>query len=63
MTLIRFYTSGVPYHKIDTTPAEDVFGPYLTKFAAYQKFGARIVTKLFYFPSNSLKTIILIPNP
>gem|GEM_PF-3266630 len=61
MTLIRFYISGVPYHKIDTTPAEDVLGPYLTKFAAYQKFGARVATKLFYFPSNSLKNHHLNP--
>jgi hypothetical protein len=32
--------SSVFYHKIDTTPAEGVFGPYLTKFAAYQKLSA-----------------------
>ena len=38
-----FYNlSCMPYHKIDTTPAEGVFGPDLTKFAARQKLGAGV---------------------
>lgn len=38
-----FYNlSCMSYHKIDTTPAECVFGPDLTKFAARQKLGAGV---------------------